>query len=92
VRSPRLSKMSDPADGVVQFARSAIVRAIVQIAALLQDMHAAREADRAVQERILAALEELRHDVNNAGKLLGALIGGGGLGNLGDSIKPQPPI
>jgi hypothetical protein len=45
-----------------------------------------------VQERILAALEGLRHDVTNAGKLLGALIGGGGLGNLGDSIKPQPPI
>jgi hypothetical protein len=67
------------------------MRAVVQIAALLQDMHAAREADRAVQERILAALEGLRHDVNNAGKLLGALIGGGGLGNPGDSIKPQPP-
>jgi hypothetical protein len=64
------------------------VRAVVQIAALVQDMRAAQEADRAVQERILAAIDALRRDVNNAGKLLGALIAGGGPGNLGDLIKP----
>ena len=64
------------------------LRVIVQIAALLQEMRAAQEADRAMQERIVAALEGLRRDVGNAGKLLGALIAGGGLGNLGDLIKP----
>ena len=64
------------------------VRALVQIVELLKEMRAAQEADRAMQERILAALEGLRRDVGNAGKLLGALIAGGGLGNLGDLIKP----
>ena len=49
---------------------------------------AAREADRATQERIAEGIEGLRRDVANAGRLLGALVAGGGLGNLGDLIKP----
>jgi hypothetical protein len=64
------------------------VRALVQIVELLKELRAAQEADRAMQERTLAVLEGLRRDVGNAGKLLGALIAGGGLGNLGDVIKP----
>ena len=64
------------------------VRALVQIVELLKELRAAQEADRAMQERILAVLEGLRRDVGNAGKLLGALVAGGGLGNLGDLIKP----
>ena len=64
------------------------VRALTQIVDLLKELRAAQDADRAMQERILAALEGLRRDVGNAGKLLGALVAGGGLGNLGDLIKP----
>jgi len=64
------------------------LRALVQIAAVLQEMRTAQEADRAMQERLLGALEGLRRDVGNAGKLLGALVAGGGLGNLGDVLKP----
>jgi hypothetical protein len=64
------------------------LRALVQIAALLQEIRTAQEADRAMQERLLGALEGLRRDVGNAGKLLGALVAGGGLGSLGDVIKP----
>jgi hypothetical protein len=64
------------------------VRALAQIVELLKEMRAAQEADRAMQERTLAAIEGLRRDVGNAGKLLGALVAGGGLGNLGDLIKP----
>jgi hypothetical protein len=65
------------------------LRALVQIAAQLQEIRTAQEADRAIQERIAAGIEGLRRDVGNAGKLLGALVAGGGLGNLADLIKPQ---
>ena len=70
-----------PADNEAQ-------RALGQIAALLQEIRTAQEADRAVQERIAAGIEGLRRDVGNAGKLLGALVAGGGLGNLGDLLRP----
>jgi hypothetical protein len=65
------------------------VRALAQIVDLLKEMRAAQEADRAMQERTVEAIEGLRRDVANAGKLLGALVAGGGLGNLGDLIKPR---
>jgi len=67
------------------------LRALVQMAAQLQEIRTAQEADRAIQERIAAGIEGLRRDVGNAGKLLGALVAGGGLGNLGnlgDLLKP----
>ena len=64
------------------------LRALGQIAALLQEIRTAQEADRAIQERIAAGIEGLRRDVGNAGRLLGALVAGGGLGSLADLIKP----
>jgi hypothetical protein len=62
-------------------------RALAQIAALLQEMRAAQDKDHALHERILEALDGLRRDVATAGKTLGALAAGGGLGNIMDMFK-----
>jgi hypothetical protein len=62
-------------------------RSLAQIAALLQEMRAAQDADRALQQQILDTLEGLRRDVNNAGKTLGTLVAGGGLGSIVDMFK-----
>jgi hypothetical protein len=62
-------------------------RTLAQVAALLQEMRAAQDADHALQQKILETLEGLRRDVNNAGKTLGALVAGGGLGNIADLFK-----
>jgi hypothetical protein len=61
--------------------------ALAQIAALLSDMRAAQEADHALQLKIVDTLEGLRRDVNNAGKTLGAVVAGGGLGSIADLFK-----
>jgi hypothetical protein len=60
---------------------------LAQIAALLQEMRAAQDADRALQQQMLETLEGLRRDVNNAGKTLGTLVAGGGLGGIVDMFK-----
>jgi len=84
-------KVDDTGGGGITLPRidNEALRALVQIAAQLQEIRTAQEADRAIQERIAAGIEGLRRDVGNAGKLLGALVAGGGLGNLADLIKPQ---
>ena len=65
-------------------ADSEVARAVGQIAALLQEMRAAQENDYALRQRILETLEQLRRDVDTAGKALGALASGG---NLIDMFK-----
>lgn len=60
---------------------------LAQIAALLQDLKAAQEADHALQLKIVDTLEGIRRDVNNAGKTLGTLVAGGGLGSIVDLFK-----
>jgi len=62
-------------------------RSLAQIATVLQEMRTGQDADRELQQKILATLEALRRDLDNTGKLLAALVGGGGLGNLGDLFK-----
>jgi hypothetical protein len=62
-------------------------RSLAQIATVLQEMRTGQDADRELQQKILATLEALRRDLDNTGKLLAALAGGGGLGNLGDLFK-----
>ena len=62
-------------------------RALAQIATLLQEMRAGQEVDRELQQKILATLEALRRDLDNTGRLLAALAGGGGLGNIADLFK-----
>ena len=74
-----------PAQPVV--ADSEVARALGQIATLLQEMRATQEQDRAQRQRILETLEQLRRDVESAGKTLGALAGGGQLGNVIDMFK-----
>jgi len=68
-------------------AESEVVRALGQIATLLQEMRAAQDTDQALRQRILDTLEQLRRDVDNAGKTLAALAGGGQLGNVIDLFK-----
>jgi hypothetical protein len=65
----------------------AVSKSLADIAALLQQMRAAQDADRALQQQILETLEGLRRDVNNAGKTLGTLVAGGGLGSIVDMFK-----
>jgi hypothetical protein len=62
-------------------------RSLAQIATVLQEMRTGQDADRELQQKILATLEALRRDLDNTGKLLATLAGGGGLGNLGDLFK-----
>jgi hypothetical protein len=62
-------------------------RTLAQRAALPQEMRAAQEADRALQQRVVETLEGLRGDVNHAVKTLGALVAGGGLGHVADPFK-----
>jgi hypothetical protein len=62
-------------------------KSLAHIAAMLQEMRSAQEADRALQQRILEAVEALRGDVNSTAKTLATLAGGGGLGNLADVFK-----
>ena len=61
-----------------------VAQALGQIATLLQEMRAAQVNDYALRQRILETLEQLRRDVENAGKALGALGSGG---NLIDMFK-----
>lgn len=49
---------------------------------LLEALKAGQIADAEIQARILATLEGLRRDVNNAGKLLAQLIAGGGIADI----------
>ena len=62
-------------------------RSLAQIATLLQEMRTGQNADRELQQKILATLEGIRRDLDNTGKLLGAAVGGGGLGNIADLFK-----
>jgi len=62
-------------------------RSLTQIATLLQEMRTAQDADRDLQQKILATLEGMRRDLDNTGKLLVAAFGGGGLGNIADLFK-----
>jgi hypothetical protein len=57
-------------------------RSLAQIATVLQEMRAGQDADRELQQKILATLEGVRRDLDNTGKILAALVGGGGLGNV----------
>ncbi len=47
-----------------------------------------QDADRELQQKILGTLEGLRRDLDNTGKLLVAVMGGGGgLGNIADLVQ-----
>ena len=51
-------------------------------------MRTGQDADRELQQKILGTLEGLRRDLDNTGKLLVAVMGGGGgLGNIADLFK-----
>ena len=64
-----------------------VARALGQIATLLQEIRMAQQDDHAQRQRILETLEQLRRDVDNAGKALVALAAGGQLGNVSDMFK-----
>jgi hypothetical protein len=83
--APAPPQATTPAQPVV--AESDVARALGQIATLLQEMRAAQEKDHALRQRILETLEQVRRDVESAGKTLGALAGGGQLGNVIDMSK-----
>ena len=62
-------------------------RSLAQIATHVQEMRTGQDADRELQQKIVATLEGIRKDLDNTGKLLAAAVGGGGLGNIADLFK-----